>query len=375
LICGGLAATALLIAPAHALAQGGQSVNGLGDAILQLNPVTVSPTLQQIRDLLFNGRINATISDDDNNNTNFANGDTIAFALTPVAGGASPLTFIGTRPAFDAWVDENAEGLLAILFPNSLSEGASGIDVAQSHSQQFLVSTALAAGGRGNMGGRLEYERFGVEQTPGNALQGLFRTRAVALELRYAQLNDTIRTRSTTAGVNVHPSWTKVVSATELRVGGDAYFSTLYSTSRAVDLASLDYGGGGWASGAQTFARARVSFGALLMGSKTHIPSALVDEAFAFVADVLNERPLRWDVTYGGAAEYSVARQVVLGAKALQSRSVKSDPDAGRNSQLFLVHLGYIAGGDSPIDLGYKFWTAGNGFQAHGFFMNANVQW
>ena len=372
---GVLAAAVLLMVPVQAAAQAGRDVNGLGDAILQLDPVAISPTQQRIQDLLFNGRIDATISDDDGINTNFASSDIIAFAIAAVAGDAAPLTFIGTRPAFDAWVDENAEGLLAILFPNSLTEGASGIDVAQSHSQQFLVSTALAAGGRGNIGGRIEYERFDVEETPGNAIQGLFRARAVAVELRYAQLDDTIRTRSTTVGVNAHPAWTKIVAATEWRVGADAYVSTMYSTSRAVDLGSLDYGGGGWASGAHTFPRARISFGGLLIGSKTYLPSALVDEEFRFVADVINERPLRWDLTYGGAAEVSVARQVVLGAKALQSRAVKSQFDAGRTSQLLLVHLGYIVGGDSPLDFGYKFSSAGDRFKAHGLFMNANVQW
>jgi len=368
-------AAVTLVRPAPAVAQGGgRSVNGLGDAILQLDIVR-SGNLQRIQDQLFSGRIDATIINVDGDPTNFAGGDIVAFALASVSGVGSPLIFSGSRAAFDDWVEANADRLLAILFPSSLSESASGIDVAQSHSQAFLLSTALAAGGRGDIGGRLEFERFKVEGSSGNAVQALFRVNALAVEARFAGLNDSIRTRSTTVGVNVHPSYGQTSSSIEWRVGADGFFSALYATSAAFDLGSLDYGGGGWASGRKDYSRASVSVGTLLLGSKTHIPSSLIDEDFRFVADVVNERAIRWDLTYGGALQYLLTPQVSAGTKLLQTRSVKSATDAGRTSQLLLVSVAYLVGGDSPLDFGYRFSSGGERFSAHAVFMNANFTW
>lgn len=362
----------MLSIPAAATAQAPGSVNGLGDVILQLRRDTIAADLQRIEDQLFSGRITATIVDRDASNSNFDDGDIITFNLASISRSDSALNFFGTRDAFDDWVEDNAEPILAILFPASLTESSSGIDVAQGHSQEFMVSTALAAGGRGNIGGRIEYERFDVEGTSGNAVQGLFRLRAFAVEARFAQLDDTLRTRSTNIGVNVHPSYGRASSLAEWRVGGDGYFNTLYSTSRALDLGSLDYGGGVWASGRRDISKASISFGGLLLGSKTHIPSALIDDAFEFVSRIVNERAIRWDFTYGGALQYLIAPNVSVGTKVLQSASVKSPLDEGRTSQLILVSLAYLVGGDSPLDFGYRFSSGGDRFRAHGIFMNAN---
>ena len=367
-----LSLAVLAVLPTLAAAQAPSSVNGLGDVILQLSRVAVGNDLQRVDDQLFSGRIGATINDRDGNNANFENGDLITFNLASLSRQITPVSFFGTRSAFDQFVEDNSERILAILFPASLTESASGIDVAQSHSQAFLVSTALAAGGRGNIGGRIEYEHFDVESSPGNAIQGLFRVSAFAVEARFAQLDDTLRTRSTNIGVNVHPSYGRVGASTEFRVGVDGYFNTLYSTSRALDIGSLDYGAGPWASGRKDFDRASILFGGILLGSKTHIPNALVDDDFEFVAQTINDRPLRWDFTYGGAVQYLVAPRVYVGGKLLQSAAVKSAIDEGRTSQLVLVNLAYLVGGDSPLDFGYRFSTGGERFRAHAIFMNAN---
>ena len=365
-----VATTAALGAPAGA--QTPSSLNGLGDVILHLSRVPTSVNQQHVFDQLFSGRIDATIIDSDGNNTNFEDGDIVAFGLASISRSGAPLIFSGTRGAFDNWVETNADAILAILFPGSLTESASGIDVAQGHAQAFLVSTALAAGGRGNIGGRIEFERFDVEGSSGNAVQGLFRKNAFGVELRYSQLSDTIHTRATSGGVNYHPSWGRGDSNAEVRIGGDGYFNLLYSTSRAVDLGSFDYGGGVWASGRKEVSKASLSFGGVLLGSKTHIPLGLIDDDFEFVARSINDRTIRWDLTYGGAVQYPLHSGWSVGGKALQSVSVKSPLNEGRTSQLLLADLAYLLGGDTAIDFGYRYSKGGERYGAHGFFMNAN---
>jgi hypothetical protein len=367
-----LLTVAILAAPLSAIAQTPGSTSGLAGVILGLSRRPAGAGLQRVEDQLFSGRIGATIIDRDNNNGNFEDGDVIDFDLSSLSREATALNFFGDRNAFDGWVEDNSDAILAILFPAALTESVSGIDVAQGHSQAFLVSTALAAGGRGNIGGRIEYERFDVEASSGNAVQGLFRAGVFAIEGRFAQLNDTLRTRSTNIGVNLHPSFGRSQSSGEWRVGVDGYFNTLYSTSRALDLGSLDYGAGPWAAGRRDFDRLSLSFGGLLLGSKTHIPSALVDEDFEFLVTSINERPLRWDLTFGGAIQYLLANRVSLGGKILQTAPVKSAVDEGRTSQLMMINLAYLVGGDSPVDFGYRFSTGGERYKAHGIFMNAN---
>lgn len=369
-----MTATAFVVlAVTEAHAQGPPVPNGLGDVILQLSRVAVAGNQQRIVDQLFSGRIDATILDGDNNNSNFGGSDIIAFGLAPASRAGSPLIFSGPRPAFDSWVEANSEAILAILFPASLTESVSGVDIAQSHSQAFLVSTALAAGGRGEIGGRIEFERFDIEGASGNAIQGLFRRRDVAFDVRYARLDDSLRTQSTNAGVNVHPSWGRTTSSVEWRAGADGYFNILWSRSDALDLGSLDYGAGPWASGRREFARSSLSFGGILLGSKTHIPAGLVPDDFEFVTRAINDRSIRWDLTYGAAYQYAVTPRVAVGGKALQTVPVKSSLDAGRRSQFLLLNVGYLVGGDSPLDFGYRYSTGGDRFDAHAFFMNANL--
>jgi hypothetical protein len=365
-----LAVTIATAAPATA--QTPASLNGLGDVILQLARSTPTPNQQRILDQLFSGRIDATIVDADGNNANFDGTDLVLFALSPISRSGVPVTFTGTRAQFNQYVEDNANSILAILFPGSLTESTSGIDVAQGHAQAFLVSTALAAGSRGAIGGRVEFESFDVEGASGKSIQGLFRMRDIAIEARYAQLSNTLSTKSTNVGVNYHPSWVRGDSENEVRIGGDGYFNALFSRSRSLDLGSFDYGAGVWASGKRSFEKVSVSFGGVLLGSKTYIPLGLIGDDFEFVARSFNDRGMRWDLTYGGAVQYPLSDFWAIGAKLLQSASVKSPLDAGRTSQLLLVSFAYLVGGDRPIDFGYRFSSGGERYQAHGIFMNAN---
>jgi hypothetical protein len=361
--------------PAHA-----QLPNGLGDLILELRQPRIGDVLPVLGPL-FSGLINATILNRDGNPDNFAGNDLVAFTLASSRPGGGQLQFAGTRPEFDAWVEANRAPLLSILFPVSLSEGATGIDVAQNVSQNFLLSTALTAGGRGRIGGRVEWEGFDLEQYSGTAIQGLFRVRAVAFEARFTQLDDALDTRSIRGGVNVHPYWSRVGATTEWRVGADGYFSTLYSASSALDLGSLDYGGGGWASGRVELTRASLSFGGIFLGSKSHIPLGLVTDTYDFVAEAMNDRPVRWDLTIGGAVETPLSNSVAIGGQFLHSQMVggqflpaefPSADDAGRSSQVFLADVVYLIASDRRLDFGYRYSTGGDRFRAHAIFMNAN---
>jgi hypothetical protein len=67
-----------------------------------------------------------------------------------------------------------------------------------------------------------------------------------------------------------------------------------------------------------------------------------------------------------------VAPRVYVGAKFLQSMAVKSAFDEGRTSQLILANVGYLVGGDSPLDFGYRYSTGEQRYRAHAIFMNAN---
>jgi hypothetical protein len=369
----GVAALAIAVAAATpATAQTPASLSGLGDVILQLARSTPTASQQRILDQLFSGRIDATIVDADGNNTNFEGTDLILFALSPVSRNGVPVTTTGTRADFNRFVEANADAILAILFPGSLTESTSGIDVAQGHAQTFLLSTALAAGSRGAIGGRIEFESFEVEGGSGKSIQGLYRMRDIAIEGRYAQLSNSLSTKSTNVGVNYHPSWVRGDSENEVRVGGDGYFNALFSRSRSLDLGSFDYGAGVWASGRRSFEKVSLSFGGVLLGSKTYIPLGLIGDDFELVARSFNDRSMRWDFTYGGAVQYPLSDLWAIGAKLLQSASVKSSLGEGRTSQLMLVSLAYLVGGDRPIDFGYRFSTGGERYKAHGIFMNAN---
>jgi hypothetical protein len=354
--------------------------NGLGDLILELRQPRIGGTLPVLGPL-FSGLINATVFDRDGNPDNFAGNDLVAFTLASARPGGGQVQFSGTRPEFDAWVEANRAPLLSILFPVSLSEGGTGVDVAQSVSQSFLLSTALGAGGRGRIGGRVEWEGFDLEQYSGNAIQGLFRVRSITVEGRFTQLHDALDTRSVRGGINVHPYWRRSGATTEWRAGADGYFSALYSASSALDLGSLDYGGGGWASGRVELTRASVSFGGILLGSKSHIPLGLVTDTYDFVAEEMNDRPIRWDLTIGGSVETPLSNSVAVGGQFLNSQMVggqfhpvqfPNSDDPGRTSQLFLGYVAYLIGGDRRLDFGYRYSTGGERYHAHGIFMNAN---
>jgi hypothetical protein len=179
-------------------------------------------------------------------------------------------------------------------------------------------------------------------------------------------------TNSINVGANFHPSWGQSFGvSSEVRAGVDGFASLLYSTSRAVDFGSIDYGAGPWGSVRTAVGEATVGLGSVFLASKTQLPGGLIEDAYEFVARAINDRPLKWDLTYGGFAEYPLTGRLFLTGNLLQTRSVKSYLDAGRTSELFLVSVGFAPGGDSRVDFGYRFSHGGDRFNANAFFMNA----
>jgi len=363
-----------LLCPTSARAQLTE-VNGLGDAILRLNR-DVSGNLQHVLDNLFSGHIDATIINIDGNPENFAGNDIVAFTLTPLRRGrVAPLSFSGPREGdngFDKFIQDNAQQVLAILFPASLTESVTGIDVAQHRSQEFLVSTVLASG-RGDIGGRVEFESFDLDQSTGDAIQGMFRWKIASFDGRYAKLRDTLDTKSFTGGVNAHPYWGQRTTSSEWRVGANGYFSVMYSTSSALSVDSLDYGAGPWGSFRKEFSGFTTTVGGIVLGSDTHIPSGVIDEEFRFIADAVNEREIRWDMTLGGALEKRLTNSFALGGQFLHSQPLKSEGDSGRSSQLFIIDFGFLRNSTGKtLDVGYRYSTGDDQYRANAIFMNAN---
>jgi hypothetical protein len=331
---------------------------------------------------LFGGSIAARIQNGDENGDNFSDADTMQFLSIAPAGGGAGLTFPGgNRAAFENWVQENSGAIMNILFPSSVSAGVLGRDLAQDHSQQLLLNEALEAvqgnGGARSAGGLLEYEWFerdgSLAGESGRAWRGFYQFAGthLSVEGRYAQQNADVNTRSTTAGVAYRPS-IELNPELDWRVGLDARTTLLYSSSRALDLGTIDLGAGAWTSARKDFARVRVGGGAVFQGTKSHVPSFLAGDGYSFLADAINDRGLSYDVSYGTILGFVVAPRTSLNAKVIETRAVAGGGERPA-SRLLLASVSHLFGGDTPIDVGYKISTGG-GINAHSIFLQGNFR-
>jgi hypothetical protein len=227
-----------LITSSNALAQ---ASDGLSRALFALRRADTDGQ-SAFTGRLYGGAIAATIGNGDQDADNFSDADTMHFFSVVPADGGEGLTFHGgNRAEFEHWVQENSSAILKILFPSSVSAGVLGRDLAQDHSQQLLLTEALDAvhprGGARGAGGMLEYEWFERDGSragdSGRAWRAFYQFEGthLAVEGRYAQQNQDVRTRSTTVGVAYRP-YVEVNRALDWRVGLDARTTLLYSTSR-----------------------------------------------------------------------------------------------------------------------------------------------
>ena len=375
--------TALVVA-ASARAQ-----TGLAQAILALDDGPDGP-IRVINHRLFGATVEARIIDRNGDGGDFAAIDEVEFTISR---GDRRLPFtqeIQTRAAFEDWAQENADELLAIIFPGSLSESVLGHDAGQLYSQQLLLTTALGldsvtepgAPRRYAAGGLVEYEWFGSSDSrpdySGWAWQGLYGFgRFAAVQARYAHTMEDLSTNAFGITFDYHP-YKEIRKDVTVRFGATARTGFLYSLSKLsgvsndIDLGTVDFGGGGWASVRKNYRRFRVGGAGLFQGTKSFVP--IVDEPqLDILAGVINGRAISWDFTYGGTIAVDTARSEAVIAKYLESRSVKAEFDRP-TFRLLLVGYSFTLAPGSALDAGYKI-TSTDGAKTGAVFLQGNFGW
>jgi hypothetical protein len=364
-----------------------QDADVVTQAILKL-PREIIDKQQNLWGQIYCGIITATITDKNNDVTDFEDGDIINARITSNRASGS-LIFAGTRPEFDDFIDRNARLLLKLFFPTSISEGVTGEDAAQNHSQQLLINIMLSSRAleqtasegkvkRSQIGGLLEYEWFEADQINGKAVQGVVYTDRfdLALQGRYTVLDDHLGTKSLTAWLDFCPHLTFDFDSYEWQVGLESYSSFLNSTSNSIHIGSLEFGGGPWSSLRIDFPRVRIGVGAVLQGSKIHLPSFLVPKGTEFLVDAINDRDLEYNITYGTILGVLLADRLSLNAKIIGTRSSMGALDKDVTSQAtILMSLSYLFGDVAPIDIGYKISTGLEQVSARGVFLQGNFRW
>jgi hypothetical protein len=377
---------ALLAGAAPAFAQ-----NSIGDAVLALWSGAGDAPVQAVNGQIYGGTIEATVVNVDGDGTTLGATDLVpAFRISR---NGTALVFPGTdasRAAFNQWVDDNAGAILALLFPSSISESLTGRDAAQNHSQQFLLTTALAttsarrAGGtsRSKAAGLLEFEQLDTPGQTGHAWQGLYQLEGghTSIQGRVTQQRENVGTlrqtgtRSYTVAADYHPSF-EIDAPLLVRVGLDARSGLLYSHGDTLDFGSIDLGGGVWSSVQKDFDKVRLAGAGLLQASKSLVPSGLVGDELRLLADAVNDRGLAWDLGYGVVGGYALTTRTSLNGKFLQTVPIGTPAAEDRAAPWLVIgSLSYLVGGHTPVDVGYKLSKA-RGLNAHSVFVQGYFGW
>jgi hypothetical protein len=380
--------SALLISAAPAFAQ-----NSIGDAVLALWSGAGDAAVQTVDGRLFGGSIQATVRNLDGRADRLGAADEVPEFR--ISRGTTALVFPGaldpSRDAFNRWVDANASGILALLFPSSISESLTGRDTAQSHSEQFLLTTALAATSarrsaaidRVAAGGLFEFEQLSTPGQSGRAWQGLYRLDGIhtSLQGRVTQQKENVGalrqtgTNSFTASADYHPSLALAAPGFDVRLGVDARGGVLYAHGDTLDFGTIDLGGGVWSSATKDFEKVRVSGAALVQGSKSLAPTGLVGDDLRFLADAVNDRGVAWDLGYGLVGGYALSGRASVNGKFVQTIPVNTPAAEDRPAPWVIISsLSYLVGGHTPVDVGYKLSKA-RGLNAHSVFVQGNFGW
>jgi hypothetical protein len=368
--------------------------SALGDAILTLwDGSVVNGTTQVVNGRLYGSTVNFQVQNNDDDDRNLGDADRVLGFR--IANNRSQLNFVAppggaTSDQFIDWAQAHASELLGYLFPTSLSQSVSGRDANQNFAQQFLLNTAMGISSaretskaRPETGALFEFENLSGDGRTGIAFQGLYRLEGAHMSVlgRYGQQRQAIQsgaggpateTRSLTIATDFHPS--AVVSpAVEWRVGIDARGGLLLSRADALNLGSLDYGGGVWTSARRDFSRVRVGFGSMLQGSKSYVPTSIVGD-LKFLADAINQRPISWDLSMGAIGGYELTQRVSLNGKLLQTRPRQRDGEERPSTTVMMGSVSYLVGGLTPVDVGYKF-SSGAGVEVHAVFLQGHFGW
>lgn len=385
---------------------GAQADSGLSRAVDALNE-TVSGngrlTLIEAQ-RLFGGVVTATITNNDNDPDTIGPSDCISFFIAPRAGTGSgapaPQSFSGPRTASGAGICGGTQGsfedwarsepvapqLLRILFPGSLGAPVLGRAPAELHAQQLLFTTALATegirrqgqSGRAFAGGLIESEWIRREDRQagdaGWAWQGIYGiNRYVAVQGRFARQREFFTSNATTFSVDYHP-FVEINRTITWRVGGTGRAGFLYSSSNAMDLGSLEFGGGGWASGFKEVGRVRAGGAAMLQGSRSWVPDAFTGDGddLAFLAQAINDRGILYDLTFGGTASYDTSDRTRVIVKVLENTPLSLRDDRG-DSWLLSTGLSYSIGLPT-LNVGYKLYST-SALRGHSLFFQGNFDW
>jgi hypothetical protein len=382
--CGALLIAALALTPPAAFAQD----SGLSAAVLRLvRGPAIGDTLP-VGGRLFGGvvrdanLVNRTGAPDD-----FQGLDAVDFQIS--RGSLVVACGLVTRAQLETCLRDTGRNhprtLVAILFPGSLSNSLSGRDASQLFAHQFLQTTAFGMTavsekgrlGRAVVGGLMEHEWFtSSDGHAGRAWQGLYQFGGgnVSVAGRFAQQEDALRTRSSSATVDYHPGFDLDADG-NWRAGVTGRASLAYSrSSDSLQVGTVDVGAGGWTSVQHDFkGRLRLGGAVLFQGTKTRIPDLFAPEALAFLSDVLNERGIAYDTTFGGLAGVVVGPGTTVNAKWVETRPV-SEADGRLPSRTFLTSVSHLVGGLTPIDVGYKV-VSGGGLSSHSLFLQGNFRW
>jgi hypothetical protein len=378
---------ALLAGAAPALAQ-----NSIGDAVLALWGGAGDASVQTVSGRIYGGTVEATVFNVDGDGTTLGSTDQVPAFRISRNGTALvfPAGLDPSRAAFNQWVDDNASAILALLFPSSISESLTGRDAAQNHSQQFLLTTALAtssarrAGGtsRARAGGLLEFEQLDTPGQTGHAWQGLYQLQGgrTSIQGRVTQQKENVGTlrqtgtRSYTVAADYHPS-IEIDAPLLVRVGLDARSGLLYSHGDTLDFGSIDLGGGVWSSVQKDFDKVRLVGAGLFQGSKSLVPSGLVGDDLRLLADAVNNRGVAWDLGYGMVGGYALTNRASLNGKFLQTVPIGTPAAEDRAAPwLAIGSLSYLVGGHTPVDFGYKLSKARD-LRAHSVFVQGYFGW
>ena len=365
---------------------GPAQAQSLSDAVLALSN-TADASRRQIDGPLYGGAVVATISNRDNDPDNFGAEDRIRLTIRPRTGTGDALEFPGgNRAEFETWARQNASTLLGILFPAGLSSALLGRGAGEIQAQQVLLTTALATesaremshGGRSVAGGLFEYEVFSRDgrrpSDSARAWQGLYNvSKSFSLQGRYVQLHEGFTTNATAFSLDYHP-YAEINGPVRWRVGGTARTGFLYSRSNAMDLGSIEFGGGAFVSAFKDLGPVRIGGGTILQGSKSYIPPVFGDEDqdLGFLATAINERGIQYDLSYGATVGVDTSARTTVIVKLLQNQALSST-EVRPDSWLVLSGLSYRFGLPS-VNAGYKYYST-PGLHSHSVFVMGNFNW
>ena len=328
----------------------------------------------QLYDAVFSG----VLTDVDGDPDNFHDGDLLDLTITSASRGeALNLTFSGTRPAFDQWVDANLDAIMEILFPSSASEGVTGkepsVDYAQRHFVDRVLEQKLR---RSEIGGFIDVEFLTVDHgggrsDTGKSLSGVLYINPLQLSLegQYATVGDA---KSYALGVDFHPMVRLQAEPAEWFAGASVWVSGRWIEQALPDASfdtygDYDLGGSLSTSVRKDTERLRLVGGLAFQVSKTYVPTRFAPNDVADIVDFLNERPVDYQILSGGAIGLPIGARSSLNIKAVQTFA--------RDSYTTLIAgISYLFVGVTPVDVGYKGTFGLEGITSNSIFVLGNYR-